>query len=57
MSTPRSAGEPFDDRDADIIVRSSDLVDFKVHKALLAKLFHSFDEMLVRPIFYHLVHV
>ncbi|KZV61143.1 hypothetical protein PENSPDRAFT_693679 [Peniophora sp. CONT] len=49
MSTPRSADELFTNMDADIIVRSSDTVDFKVHKVLLTKLFHSFQDMLGAP--------
>ncbi|KAJ7890760.1 hypothetical protein B0H13DRAFT_2040100 [Mycena leptocephala] len=34
---PRDAGAPFDDEDADMILRSSDLVDFRVHKLFLSK--------------------
>eukprot|EP00918_Siedleckia_nematoides_P036505 GHVU01079291.1.p1 GENE.GHVU01079291.1~~GHVU01079291.1.p1 ORF type:complete len:331 (+),score=22.51 GHVU01079291.1:121-1113(+) len=49
MSAPRSAGDPFTDANADIIVRSSDTVDFRVHKMLLTKLFHSFEDMLGAP--------
>ncbi|VDC03506.1 unnamed protein product [Peniophora sp. CBMAI 1063] len=42
----RSAGAPFDDKDADIIIQSSDNVHFRVHKLLLAKLFYGFEDML-----------
>jgi hypothetical protein len=45
---PVNAGEPFSDADADIIIRSRDRVDFKVHKLFLIKGFHAFDDMLVR---------
>lgn len=44
---PREAGPPFDDEDADLILRSSDGVDFRVHKLFLIKAFHTFDDMLV----------
>ncbi|KZV68250.1 hypothetical protein PENSPDRAFT_653392 [Peniophora sp. CONT] len=43
---PREAGPPFDDEDADIILRSCDGVDFRVHKLFLIKAFHTFDDML-----------
>ena len=45
---PREAGPPFDDEDADLILRSSDGVDFRVHRLFLIKAFHTFDDMLVR---------
>lgn len=35
--TIRDAGDPFNDSDADLIVRSSDNVDFKVYRAILFK--------------------
>ena len=47
MAAARSAGEPFNRDDADFVIRSSDMVDFKVHKVLLTQFFQSFDEMLV----------
>ncbi|KAI0272561.1 hypothetical protein BC834DRAFT_353248 [Gloeopeniophorella convolvens] len=36
-SEPRAFGSPFDDEDADLIIRSSDNVDFRVYKAILSK--------------------
>jgi hypothetical protein len=44
----RDADAPFADDDADLILRSSDRVDFKVHKIILIKTFQLFDDMLVR---------
>ncbi|KAI0321898.1 hypothetical protein OF83DRAFT_1033272, partial [Amylostereum chailletii] len=41
----RDAGAPFDDADADIIVRSSDGVDFRLYKAILIKASHAFRDM------------
>ncbi|KAI0040315.1 hypothetical protein FA95DRAFT_899429 [Auriscalpium vulgare] len=35
--TPVDSGAPYDDTDADLILRSSDLVDFRVYKVVLAK--------------------
>ncbi|VDC03495.1 unnamed protein product [Peniophora sp. CBMAI 1063] len=49
MSAARLAGEPFNSEDADFVIRSSDMVDFKVHKVLLKQFFQSFDEMLGAP--------
>ncbi|KAJ7703826.1 hypothetical protein B0H16DRAFT_720824 [Mycena metata] len=43
---PRDAGAPFDDEDADMIVRSSDLVDFRVHKVFLSKASLVFRDMI-----------
>ncbi|KAJ7021798.1 hypothetical protein C8F04DRAFT_874811, partial [Mycena alexandri] len=42
----RDAGAPFDDEDADIILRSSDLVDFRVHKLFLSKASLVFQDMI-----------
>ncbi|KAJ7719484.1 hypothetical protein B0H16DRAFT_1739315 [Mycena metata] len=43
---PRDSGAPFDDEDADMIVRSSDLVDFRVHKVCLSKASLVFRDMI-----------
>ncbi|KAJ7022055.1 hypothetical protein C8F04DRAFT_971945, partial [Mycena alexandri] len=43
---PRDAGAPFDDEDADMILRSSDLVDFRVHKLFLSKASLVFRDMI-----------
>ncbi|TFY66504.1 hypothetical protein EVG20_g4580 [Dentipellis fragilis] len=43
--TYRDAGAPFDDLDADIIVRSSDGVDFRIYRNILAKASHAFADM------------
>jgi hypothetical protein len=43
----REAGAPFADEDADLILRSADSIDFKVHKIILQKAFQLFDDMLV----------
>ncbi|KAJ7925391.1 hypothetical protein B0H13DRAFT_1975184 [Mycena leptocephala] len=43
---PRDAGPPFDDDDADMILRSSDLVDFRVHKLFLVKASLVFRDMI-----------
>lgn len=42
------AGGIFAEADADIIVRSSDGFDYKVHKLLLNQYFRAFDDMFVR---------
>ncbi|KAI0310090.1 hypothetical protein OF83DRAFT_916727, partial [Amylostereum chailletii] len=41
----REAGAPWDDLDADLIVRSADNVDFRVYKCILAKACRAFDEI------------
>ncbi|KAI0061891.1 hypothetical protein BV25DRAFT_1886139, partial [Artomyces pyxidatus] len=46
---PTYFGAPFDDADADIILRSSDLVDFRTHKIILAKSSPFFRAMLSLP--------
>ncbi|KAJ6607946.1 hypothetical protein B0H10DRAFT_1816815 [Mycena sp. CBHHK59/15] len=43
---PRDAGAPFDDEDVDMILRSSDLVDFRVHKLFLSKASLVFRDMI-----------
>ncbi|EIM87829.1 uncharacterized protein STEHIDRAFT_55219, partial [Stereum hirsutum FP-91666 SS1] len=42
-------GSPFDDDDADLILRSSDSVDFPVHQAFLSKASSFFKLMLSLP--------
>ncbi|KAI0040318.1 hypothetical protein FA95DRAFT_899404 [Auriscalpium vulgare] len=46
-STPVDYGAPYDDKDADLILRSSDLVDFRVHKLFLTKASPVFNALLV----------
>lgn len=47
-STP-SPAEPFDVPDADLIIQSSDLVNFRVHKPLLAMASPFFKHLLAHP--------
>jgi hypothetical protein len=54
VQAPVDAGDPFPDANADIIIRSSDYVDFKIRKRFLIEAFHAFDDMLVRHSFLHL---
>lgn len=42
-------GPPFDDNDADLVIRSSDCVDFPVHQAFLSKASPHFKTMLSLP--------
>jgi len=46
---PRNFGAPFDRTDADLIIRSSDQVDFHVHKAILGIASVVFDDMFTAP--------
>ncbi|KAI0313313.1 hypothetical protein OF83DRAFT_1175806 [Amylostereum chailletii] len=46
---PRAHGPPFDRSDADIILRSSDGVDFSIHKAILAMASPVFEGMFTLP--------
>ncbi|KAI0061895.1 hypothetical protein BV25DRAFT_1991891 [Artomyces pyxidatus] len=46
---PRDFGEPFNEDTADIILRSCDLVDFRVHKAYLASASSIFRDMFKLP--------
>ncbi|THH14651.1 hypothetical protein EW146_g5703 [Bondarzewia mesenterica] len=53
MSAPptiRDAGPPFDAADADIILRTSDLVDFRVHTSILSISSQVFKDMLSMPL-------
>ncbi|VDC03428.1 unnamed protein product [Peniophora sp. CBMAI 1063] len=47
--TIREAGAPFADIDADIILRSSDSVDFRVHRLFLSKVSPIFADMFALP--------
>jgi hypothetical protein len=46
---PRKFGKPFDRRDADLIIRSCDDVDFHVHKAVLGTASVVFEDMFTAP--------
>ncbi len=46
---PTVAAAPFDKPNADLIIRSSDLVDFRVRKAILEEASHVFEDMLSLP--------
>jgi hypothetical protein len=46
---PRKFGKPFDRRDADLIIRSCDQVDFRVHKAVLGTASVVFEDMFTAP--------
>ncbi|TFY73524.1 hypothetical protein EWM64_g10489 [Hericium alpestre] len=46
---PRDYGSPFDDSDADVVLRSSDLVDFYVYKLILTKSSPVFRDMFSVP--------
>ena len=46
---PRNFGAPFDRRDADLSIRSSDHVDFHVHKAILGIASVVFEDMFTAP--------
>jgi hypothetical protein len=48
LAALRNAGQPFDDADADLVLRSADGVDFRVHRLFLRKAFDFFDGMFVR---------
>ncbi|VDC03547.1 unnamed protein product [Peniophora sp. CBMAI 1063] len=43
---PSMAQAPFSDVDADIVLRSSDNIDFRLHKTILTRAFHGFDDLL-----------
>lgn len=45
----RDAPFPFNKQNADVILRSSDLMDFRVHKAILAEAFITFENMFALP--------
>ncbi|EIM81357.1 uncharacterized protein STEHIDRAFT_20681, partial [Stereum hirsutum FP-91666 SS1] len=45
----RAASSPFDESDADTILRSSDFVDFSVHRLILCKASPLFEDMLSLP--------
>ena len=47
--SPRPPRPPFDDADADIIFRSSDHIDFRLYKVILAKASPVFREMFTLP--------
>ncbi|KAI0067666.1 hypothetical protein BV25DRAFT_847783 [Artomyces pyxidatus] len=47
--SPTDFGAPFDRRDADIIVRSSDFVDFRLHKSIISVASNIFTDMLSFP--------
>jgi BTB/POZ domain len=46
---PRNFGPPFERRDADLIIRSCDQVDFHVHKAVLGVASTTFEDMFTAP--------
>ena len=46
---PRNFGPPFERRDADLIIRSCDQVDFHVHKAILGVASVAFEDMFTAP--------
>ncbi|KAI0040501.1 hypothetical protein FA95DRAFT_1611749 [Auriscalpium vulgare] len=46
--SPVDFGAPYDDEDADIIIRSSDAVDFRLQKLFLVKASRIFKELLLR---------
>ena len=46
QTAPHVAEAPFSDSDADIVLRSSDNVDFRLHKFILTRAFHGFDDLL-----------
>lgn len=46
---PKNANPPFDNHDADIILRSSDLVDFRVYKVILSLVSPFFRSMFTLP--------
>ena len=46
---PRNFGAPFDRKDSDLIIRSCDKVDFRVHKAVLAIASLVFEDMFTAP--------
>ena len=46
---PKNFGPPFERRDADLIVRSCDQVDFHVHKAILGVASIAFEDMFTAP--------
>jgi len=48
-TSPANYGVPFDDADADIILRSADQVDFRVYKNILAKASPIFADMFALP--------
>jgi hypothetical protein len=48
-SAPRSAGPPFDDLDADLVIQSHDLIEFRVHRYLLQLVSPVFKDMLSMP--------
>ncbi|KZT01599.1 uncharacterized protein LAESUDRAFT_455627 [Laetiporus sulphureus 93-53] len=48
-SSPRARRPPFNDQDADLIIRSSDQVHFHVHKLILAKASPVFRDMMTLP--------
>ncbi|KAI0255965.1 hypothetical protein BJV78DRAFT_585561 [Lactifluus subvellereus] len=48
-TSPTVFGPPFDDADADIILRSSDQVDFRVYKVILSKASLFFKDMFSLP--------
>jgi hypothetical protein len=49
ISLAASPLEPFDVSDANLIIRSSDLVDFRVHKSVLAMASPFFEDLLSLP--------
>jgi hypothetical protein len=46
---PRNFGPPFERKDADLIIRSCDQVDFHVHKAILGVASVAFEDMFTAP--------
>jgi hypothetical protein len=48
-SAPHSAGTPFDDLDADLVIQSHDLIEFRVHRYLLQLVSPVFKDMLSMP--------
>ncbi|CAL1706772.1 unnamed protein product [Somion occarium] len=49
VPTPRPAGCPFDDDDADVIIQSSDSVHFKMYKVILGKASPIFKDIFCLP--------
>ncbi|KAI0067665.1 hypothetical protein BV25DRAFT_1819074 [Artomyces pyxidatus] len=49
IKTPKYFGAPFEKRDADLIIRSSDGVDFRVYKSTMADASPVFEDMLSFP--------
>ncbi|KAH9989344.1 hypothetical protein BJV77DRAFT_688543 [Russula vinacea] len=49
INPPISPLEPFDISDANLIIRSSDLIDFRVHKSVLTMVSPFFEDMLSLP--------